>query len=73
MCSLMSREGVAAEPVVTEGPTGECDSGTQLKVGKVKGDSRRQTRDSQPKVIRTENTAQKFNQSTWGTQPHITR
>ncbi len=48
--ALVGSRGWTGEPVVTGGRTGERDSGTQKKVSQAKGDSRRQTRDSQPKV-----------------------
>ncbi len=40
----------AAEPVATDGPTEERDSGTKEKVGKVKWKSRGKRRDPQQKV-----------------------
>ncbi len=44
------RVGVAAEPVATDGPTEERDSGTKEMVSKVKGKPRGKRRDSPPKA-----------------------
>ncbi len=50
LCSSMLGVGVAAEPVVTDGPIKERDSGMKEMVGKVKGKSRGKRRDFQQKV-----------------------